>query len=37
MGKKRTEVVPFDGMPQLLATSGGFLDSEVNFFASLTN
>lgn len=37
MGKKRTEIGPWDGLPQMMSTSDGFLATEVNFFASLTN
>jgi hypothetical protein len=36
MGKKRTEIGPFDGLPQLMGTSDGFLATEANFFATLT-
>jgi hypothetical protein len=37
MGKKRTEITPWDELPQAMSTSHGFLANEVNFFASLTN
>ncbi|MGY3171736.1 hypothetical protein ACVWYU_001110 [Pseudomonas sp. TE12234] len=37
MGKKRTEITPWDELPQALITSSGLLANEVNFFASLTN
>jgi hypothetical protein len=37
MGKKRTEITPWDGLPLAMSTSNGFLATEVNFFASLTN
>ena len=37
MGKKRTEIGPWDGLPQLTSTPDGFLAAEVSFFASLTN
>jgi hypothetical protein len=37
MGKKRTEITPWDELPQVMSTSSGFLATEVNFFASLTN
>lgn len=37
MGKKRTEIGPWDGLPQLTSTSDGFLATEASFFASLAN
>ncbi|CEL29674.1 hypothetical protein SRM1_03028 [Pseudomonas fluorescens] len=37
MGKKRTEIGPWDSLQEMLYTSDSFLASEVSFFASLTN
>ncbi len=37
MGKKRTEIVPWDDLSQTMGTSAGFLATEANFFASLIN
>lgn len=37
MGKKRTEIGPWDSLQEMLHTSDSFLASEVSFFASLTN
>lgn len=37
MGKKRTEITPWDALPQVMSTSDSFLATEVNFFASLSN
>lgn len=35
MGKRRTEIVPGDEIPQTMGRSGGFLKSEEKFFAFL--
>lgn len=37
MGKKRTEIAPWDSLQEMLYTSDSFLASEVSFFAQLTN
>lgn len=37
MGKKRTEITPWDELPQAMNTYGRFLATEASFFASLTN
>ncbi|SDV05713.1 hypothetical protein SAMN05216558_2420 [Pseudomonas vancouverensis] len=37
MGKKRTEITPWDSLPQGMGPSSGLLATEVNFFASLIN
>ena len=37
MGKKRTEIGPWDGMSQANGISDGFLATETIFFASLVN
>ncbi len=37
MGKKRTEIGPWDGLLQVKSTSNGFLATEAIFFASLAN
>ena len=37
MGKKRTEIGPWDGVSQMNGVSDGFLATEAAFFASLTN
>ncbi|VVQ23248.1 hypothetical protein PS928_05499 [Pseudomonas fluorescens] len=37
MGSKRSEINTFDYLPQMIGVSKGFLITEANFFASLTN
>ena len=36
MGKKRSEIVPWDDQTQAMGGSQGFLATEVSFFATLT-